>query len=305
MKTKAESKDIDIPERCPSCNVKKKSILRHIKAKDSCFKKIDPNIYEKWIEASNRRNKRKYQKDYAKSGAHRKAQSKYVEKCQKEDYDSLSQKMRNKMARYRNRKELVLEESTDRRIWSKKRFKSFKLLAKWCLIGLKLGEIPPQKGLNRFHLVEEDTPLDQKRAHDWLQWVEADLLEAVISFQTIVLVPRSTWINALNAVQNKQDQVEVAAKLKRLIGKLNAYKNKNTREIQVPEEFTSSIMEDDDVALFDWEEKTFSRNDERRLIKMVADILGDEEGLLDEELQDVLQIKNVINNLWTAFNYTS
>ena len=34
-------------------------------------------------------------------------------------------------------------------------------------------------------------------------------------------------------------------KLQILIGKLNAYKNKNTREIEVPEEFTSSIMEDD------------------------------------------------------------
>ena len=115
------------------------------------------------------------------------------------------------MARYKNRKELVLEESTERFSWSKKRFKSFKLLAKWCLIGLKLGEIPPQKGLNRFHLVEEDTPLHQSRAHYWLKWVEADLLEAVISFQTIVLVPRSTWKNALDAVQNSQDQVEVAA----------------------------------------------------------------------------------------------
>ena len=57
-------------------------------------------------------------------------------------------------------------------------------------------------------------------------------------------MPRSTWKNALNAFQNIEDIV--AEKLQILIGKLNAYKNKNTREIEVPEEFTSSIMEDDD-----------------------------------------------------------
>ena len=58
-------------------------------------------------------------------------------------------------------------------------------------------------------------------------------------------MPRSTWKNALNAFQNIEDKVEVAEKLQILIGKLNAYKNKNTRETEVPEEFTSSIMEDD------------------------------------------------------------
>ena len=48
-----------------------------------------------------------------------------------------------------------------------------------------------------------------------------------------------------------------------------------------------------------------SGNDQRRLIKIVADILGDEEGLLNEQLQDLLHINNVIHNLWTAFTYTS
>ena len=43
-------------------------------------------------------------------------------------------------------------------------------------------------------------------------------------------MPRSTWKNALNAFQNIEDKVEVAEKLQILIGKLNAYKNKNTRE---------------------------------------------------------------------------
>ena len=102
--------------------------------------------------------------------------------------------------------------------------------------------------------------------------------------------------------QNIENKVEVVEKLQRLIGKLNAYKNKNTGEIEVPEEFTSSIMEDDDEALFDWEEKTFSRNDQRRLLKIVADILGNEEGLLYEQLQDLLHINNVIHNLWTKLD---
>ena len=46
----------------------------------------------------------------------------------------------------------------------------------------------------------------------------------------------------IECFQNIENKVVVAEKLQRLIGKLNAYKNKNTREIEVTEEFTSSIM---------------------------------------------------------------
>ena len=37
-----------IPERCPVCNKKKKKILMHIKATESCFKNIDSKIFDDW-----------------------------------------------------------------------------------------------------------------------------------------------------------------------------------------------------------------------------------------------------------------
>ena len=51
--------DKTIPDKCPICGKKKKSLLLHIKKKDSCYEKIDKDQYEIWKKEINKQNTRK------------------------------------------------------------------------------------------------------------------------------------------------------------------------------------------------------------------------------------------------------
>ena len=70
--------DVEIPERCPVCNKKKLNILRHIRAREECYEKVDKNAFDLWKEVSRKKSKSKYQYKYVDRGAHMKAQGKYL-----------------------------------------------------------------------------------------------------------------------------------------------------------------------------------------------------------------------------------
>ena len=53
-----------IPERCPVCNKKKKKILIHIKATESCMKNIDSKTYDDWKLIAKKETKRCYQRKF-------------------------------------------------------------------------------------------------------------------------------------------------------------------------------------------------------------------------------------------------
>ena len=62
----------------------------------------------------------------------------------------------------------------------------------------------------------------------------------VITFQKVVLAPKSKWIRAIKEVNTKEDKKHLQDKLFRLIGKLQSYENENTKGISLPDEFRSS-----------------------------------------------------------------
>ena len=38
----------EIPDRCPNCNKSAKNLLLHIRMKEACSSKIDPQLYDYW-----------------------------------------------------------------------------------------------------------------------------------------------------------------------------------------------------------------------------------------------------------------
>ena len=94
-------------------------------------------------------------------------------------------------------------------------------------------------------------------------------------------------------------------KLFKLIGKLQAGEDENTVGISIPERYHSNkreIIEWDRRKAF--EEDKLTRKDELMLIDLISDVLGDEEGLLCREFQELLGITEDIENLFDAFPYT-
>merc|ERR1719410_2698241 len=92
-----------IPDKCPICRKKKKSLLLHIRKKDSCYDKIDKDQYEIWKKEINKQNNRKAQSKYVEDGRHSQAQQKYMKKCYKDDYRSTLQIQEQRRAHYKNK----------------------------------------------------------------------------------------------------------------------------------------------------------------------------------------------------------
>ena len=75
---KVKLNEYELPSKCPICNKVTSNLLLHINKKESCNKMIEPQIYQKWKDLANKRNKSKYQKKYIKAGKHDMAQKKYT-----------------------------------------------------------------------------------------------------------------------------------------------------------------------------------------------------------------------------------
>ena len=146
------------------------------------------------------------------------------------------------------------------------------------------------KDLNKF----------QDEVHDWLKDVDGTLLNWIIEFQKVVLVPKRRWLKALKDISSKTDKTGLRNTLFRLIGKLQSYKNQNTEDIQIPKDYqvncTAKDICGDSKDLSDEEE-------DLQLVEFLKDILGYHDEYRDE-LQELIGIENDMDNLEVAMTYT-
>ena len=290
----------DFPEKCPVCRKDSSNILLHINKKESCKEKVSPELYAKWKNEGNKRKKRKYQEKYVESGKHNIAQANYIQKCLEADEKSFHQVQTHNRARHYNKEKILSGNHGE-----EKRKEAFKDLCKECLWNLKHGKIPSAWALNRFHLVEaEILSMDSDQLHAWLKDIESSLLVKVIAFQKIVLVPKSTWLEAIQAVDDCPDRKELKDKLFNLICNLQAYGNENTMNISVPTEylcqFNPCVM---NSGLYPMAEN-FTKEDEVELEKAASNIIGKDEEILNDELEGLLKITKDMENVNQALLHT-
>ena len=181
-----------------------------------------------------------------------------------------------------------------------------------CLIYLTQGRTPTPN-LMHFKLVlenevsyKEEILMTREESNSWLKGFGSAFLEAAMSVQILVLIPKSKWLSAMEVLQHNQENEELKDKLFRLIGKLQAAENVGTKGITIDKRYHSEKK----IRPQKWCFKNAIYNDlitiedENILEEFVADILGDKEGLLNKDLQELLGITKDIENLCNAFTYT-
>ena len=140
---------------------------------------------------------------------------------------------------------------------------------------------------------------DDDETHSWLSDVDGSLLCVVITFQNVVLAPKSKWKNAIEEVNNNEAKTHLKEKLFSLIGKLQSYDNRNTRQIEIPDEFKVNKAKDD----VDWRcPKPLIEEDEELLVDLLMDIVADED--VGEDLLELLKIDKFTETVETALLYT-
>ena len=266
------------------------------------------------------------QEKYVDSGKHREAQRKYEDKfrryckvctylhtsrypritsempkrrqecnCPPADRISYIQTKRQNQQIRRNRKRVRLGIDD-----GKTRLEKFKNMCRWCLCGLKNGKFHLDKTFNRFHLVEAEVKFpyydddgerqessDDDETHSWLSDVDGSLLCLVITFQKVLLLPKSQWIRAIEEVNANEDKKHLKDKLFLLIGKLQSYDNTNTEEISIPEEYKVPKVVTD--PWYNWPlPDTLTREDEELLVNLLHEIVDGED--VGEELLELLRI---------------
>ena len=173
-------------------------------------------------------------------------------------------------------------------------------MCSWCLYDLKNGKLHLDKGFNRFHLVEAEVKFpyydddgerqessDDDETHSWLSDVDGSLLCLVITFQKVVLLPKSKWIRAIEEVNANEDKKHLKDKLFLLIGKLQSYDNSNTAEISIPEEYKLPKVVTD--PWYHWPfPDTLTKEDEELLVNLLHKIVDGED--VGEELLELLKI---------------
>ena len=289
-----------LPERCPICNRKKTNILLHIKSREECFQQMDKNTFEEWKKMARKETKRKSQTKFNQSGGHNKARKRKAEE-------------EKELSRFRQRKEnqkSIVEGKTNR----------FIRLAGYSLLYLSQGKTPRVYSVRTetFHLIQNDYSvikngiykekclLNEEELHSWLSKISSQLLEAVISLQKVVLIPESDWILATEVIAERSGKEDLKDKLFRLIGKLQAYDHENTKNISVPDKYKSVC-----IASTRWQHypcfnnNIFTKEDEKMVIKFMEDILGNDLELFNTELQELLKMKEEMENICTALAYTT
>ena len=286
---KVELNENELPSKCPICNKVTNNLLLHINRKESCYKMIEPQIYQKWKDLANKRNKSKYQKKYIKAGKHDMAQKKYTRKCNKKDRDSFLKIQRQTMARFNLRKKV-----NEGKLSEEQRLDSFWNLCIDSLRALKQGITLDEINLNKFHLVEWEIKPWDKELHKWLKNIDSGFLSYVLEFQLILLLPKSSWLSAIERVTSESNLEDNKERLFKMIGKLQEYRHQETKEIDIPKEYRSGCKAADDKP---WHEhlrpKSFTEEDERLLYRLITYII-DEEPFNDcmgsSKLDDLLNV---------------
>ena len=90
-----------------------------------------------------------------------------------------------------------------------------------------------------------------------------------------------------------------------MIGKLQAYRHKETKEIDIPEEYRSRCKATDDNT---WDghsrPKSFSKEDQELLQELITDIIGEDpfnDG--SSKLDDLLNVKKQVTNMFDLHDF--
>ena len=304
---------VKIPERCPNCNIKKKNILLHIQCTDMCYKMIDKQDFQEWRKMAQKESKRKYQLKFNERGGHNKARSiRREEEYERKEFE----------ATRRFHKERVK--------WKKSLFIH---LSGEILMYLSIGKVPDLAFSSvRDQLIQSDystykdgiytykSLLNEEEEHAWVKEIKGQFLEAVIAFQIVILIPRSNWENAVKTVKEAGKE-ELGNKLFKLIGNLQANNTGDQRmwdgkeharmgfEVAIPEKFRSICNQSESTRWEGnyncWQHGIFCQEDENLLIKYIENILGEHLHLIDEEVQELLKIKEDMENLYVAMAFAA
>ena len=299
----------ELPDKCPVCGKVTKSILIHINQKESCKASINSEVYNGWKILARKRSKRKYQDYYVKKGDHSEAQARYMKESFETDRLSSLQTERHKKGRYLSR--YRIENADDiKKLGLDKREPDFRRLALSCFWRLGHGEVPSEEELLKFHLVESETEMDNDEVHDWLKYVNTSHLKMVITFQQLILIPKSKWLSIIDKVKN-ESKTDFQERIFKMIGRLQEYGNENTKKIDIPAEYKSKIKLSDTVKKkiewynsLGWSKGYLKKEDEEIFEDLVLDIIGDKKLITDEKFQDLLRIKKNLENLKYACMYT-
>ena len=261
-----ESISEELPSKCPVCKKVKNNLLLHIRLKESCNKEISPDLYKKWTNLANKRNRSKAQKKYIKKGKHKNVQKKYMKKCYAADKEHSLKVQRRKQARFIQRDRIKSGKKS-------KRLESFHTLCLDILQALKQRTIPNEIQLNKFHLVEPEIDPDDKKLYTWMKDIDKSFFIDVIMFQQLAFMTKSEWESSLVSARNLV--IEALIKIKQMIGKMQAYKHPNTSEVYVHEKFQSKCKATEDKSLT-WHPRseTFSDCDKKLLAELIEDIMG-------------------------------
>ena len=304
---------VKIPERCPNCNIKKKNILLHIQCTDMCYKMIDKQDFQEWRKMAQKESKRKYQLKFNERGGHNKARSiRREEEYERKEFE----------ATRRFHKERVK--------WKRSLFIQ---LSGEILMYLSIGNVPDLAFRSvRDQLIQSDystykdgiytykSLLNEEEEHAWVKEIKGQFLEAVIAFQIVILIPRSNWENAVKTVKEAGKE-ELGNKLFKLIGNLQANNTGDQRmwdgkeharmgfEVAIPEKFRSICNQSESTRWEGnhncWQHQIFCQEDENLLIKYIENILGEHLHLIDEEVQELLKIKEDMENLYVAMAFAA
>ena len=167
------------------------------------------------------------QKKYIDSGRHRKAQEKYSQGCRKQDSTSWKKLQRLKSAKLNERSRVAslgIERLKKKAI--RKRKATFKEMCEVTLLALKRGLTPSDTVLNSLHL-EEGYFGDshQDTLHEWMKDISGGNLYRMITFQQVLLVPKSGWLHAIGKVAKETSKERYKSILFKMIGKLNSYRH--------------------------------------------------------------------------------
>ena len=296
---------------CPVCGKKCKKLLLHLHKAENCKSKVCPDFHLKLQKVSIRSRERKVKDNVLNWREENKNKKLERRKQEQEKYPPTN----NCFYEKRKQEQKVTFKHCQHR--------AFIFLVEKCFLYLSQGLTPRVGDMNWGHVirsdystlkyrnayrrfVEEESFLNEEETHLWLKEINAELFEAVISLQSVVLIPKSDWLNAIKTVNENENEI-LKVKLFTLIGKLQARSNENTMDILIPKKYEAICYQSEATRrprhLCMLDTYILKEEVEVKVMGYIHQVLGDEFYSMDAEFLDLLQIKDKMESLCVALAF--
>ena len=296
---------------CPVCDRPFTVVLQHLNTYKECKEKVTETQREELEQTS-----REYRLERDKRNRKRK---------QMQDPETFRENAKRRKAKQRERIRTEKKEEAHKKFLKsdkegdmRKKYFYFRRMSVWFLRYLTHGRIPPAEWSTKCFdslggglviqeevLYKEEQILSKSEANGWLMDIDTALLEAVMSLHTLILIPEAKWQRVVEMLEVNEEEIALKEKVFHLIGKLQAGGNTNTKDIFIPSNYQSKISEVNWDAKIAFKTDKLTKEEEILLTDLVAEVLGKEEGLLNRKFQELLDITDVIDNLFDAMMFTS